>query len=1128
MMKRGGKRIFFCQLNDFMQAINICKPLSSYIILLAFLVLGCQSDNNQRPQFELLTSEHTRLNFTNNPQQTLDFNIFNYMYFFNGGGVSVGDFNNDGLQDVFFTSNIGSNKLFLNKGNFKFEDITEVAKMNGESGWTSGTTVVDINNDGLLDIYVSQIGKYELLQGKNQLYVCQAIKNGIPVYMDEAKDYGLDLVGFSTQASFFDYDLDGDLDMFQLNHSLHNNGTFGKRASFQGKIDELSGDKLLRNDNGHFVDISVEANIQSTILGYGLGIAVSDINLDGWPDIYVGNDFHENDYLYINQQDGTYQEMITSQLKHTSRFSMGVDIADLNNDGFSEIISLDMAPDDPYILKTSLGEDGYDVFQYKINFGYHHQYARNNLQLNNGDNTFSEIGLFAGVDATDWSWAPLLFDFNHDGYKDIFISNGIPRRMNDIDYVNFMTSDNDLKEKTSNNILDEEDMAVVEMIPKIKLPNRFFVNNKDLHFRDITNSINNNKESFSNGAAYADFDNDGDLDIVVNNIEDAPFIYKNLQIENDIQESAYAFINLIGPPANVMAIGAKLIAYKKGEILITENFPARGYLSNVQISLHIGLGDPTLLDSLLLVWPDNTYEIINQNEINKFVTKHWQPDLPSFDFTGLAKTEVYDSFKNITEETNIDFVHDENPFNEFNREPLIPGMVSTEGPALAVGDLNGDGMDDVFIGSAKRRVSELYLQVNDGSFKKSTPSIIRNDSIFEDVDAVIIDIENDGDLDLIVAAGGNEYRGENEYRKQRVYVNNGSGQFEKKYPFSDAFMTASCVLPADFNNDGLVDIFFGGRAVPHNHGVVPESYLFQNNGNGQFKDVTKEIANSLSTTGMVKDGNWIDIDKDGDQDLILAIEWQPIKIYLNNNGHFEERSINDLTGWWNFVLPYDFDHDGDIDILAGNTGENSKLKPSLEEPVRMYVADFDQNRQIEQILTYFKNGVEIPFANFDDLTRQMPGLKKEFLFAKDFAKASLTELFGKNSLKNAIMYEANTFSSAYFENTGEGLVFKTHNLPWQLQLSSLNAACIVNSADTNATNLMIGGNFYDCNIEMGRYDANYGNILTIGQKGTFKVSSLGKLRIDGQIRRIKKLKRLGNEVFLLGINDSPITVISSN
>jgi len=1111
-----------------MQPFKFKILFQAFSILFALYISGCTpNENKSNFQFELLTSEITGLNFNNNPQQTLDFNVFNYMYFFNGGGVSVGDFNNDGLQDVFFTSNLDANKLFLNKGNLKFEDITSTAKIEGESGWTSGTTVVDINNDGLLDIYVSQIGKYENLIGKNQLYVCQTIENNIPVYKDMASEYGLDLIGFSTQAAFFDYDLDGDLDMYQLNHSLHQNNTFGKRQSFQNIKHELSGDKLMRNDNGMFTDISEEANIQSTVIGYGLGIAISDINLDGWPDIYIGNDFHENDYLYINQKDGTFKESINDEMKHTSRFTMGIDMADINNDGYSDIISLDMAPDDPYILKTSLGEDGYGIFKFKLGFGYNYQYARNNLQLNNRDNTFSEIGLYAGVDATDWSWSPLLFDFDHDGYKDLFVSNGIPRRMNDIDYIKFRTSDNETKAITSNTKISKDDMSAIEMMPKIKLKNKFFKNGTDLHFQNIEDQIKDNRISFSYGAAYADFDNDGDLDIIVNNIEDAPFLYKNNQTEKNSINSEFLSINLIGSSENIMAVGTKLIVFKAGKLLTSENFPTKGYQSSVQNGLYIGLGDASNIDSIYLIWPDKTYENIDTVDFNKTITKQWKAGLPTLDFNLLSKKEDNGNYKNITYQTNIDFHHSENPYIEFNREALIPEMVSTEGPAVAVGDINGDGLEDVFLGGAKRKESAIYLQTKNGTFQKSTPLVIKNDSIFEDVDAIIIDIENDGDLDIIVGSGGNEYSGKSEYLKQRVYVNEGNGQFEKKYPFEDIFMITSCVLPADFNNDGLIDLFFGGRIVPHKHGEIPQSYIFQNMGNGDFKNVTEEKAKSLLTAGMIKDGSWIDIDHDGDQDLVLAIEWEPIKIYINTNGSFTEHSINKLSGWWNFVLPYDFDHDGDIDILAGNTGENSKFKPSIEKPIRMYVADFDHNNQVEQILTYYKKGMEIPFANYEELTKQMPVLKKKFLFAKDFAKASLDELFGKDQLNNALTYEANTFSSAYFENTGNGMTFNTHYLPQELQFSSMEAANIM-STDAETTDVMIGGNFYDCNIEMGRYDANYGNILTIGINGELIVKPLGDLKIDGQVKKIKKLKIENKEVFLWGINNAPLTIISTN
>lgn len=1110
----------------------MCKmEFKGYLILLIIVVWTvscCRTPDDRDVQFERLSDKHTGLKFTNNPQQTESLNVFNYMYFFNGGGVSVGDFNNDGLQDIFFTSNMEANSLYLNRGKLEFEDITRKAGMSGQPGWTTGSTVLDINNDGLLDIYVSQIGDYEVLKGKNQLYVCQGIEDGIPHYKDMAGEYGLDFVGFSTQAAFFDYDLDGDLDMYQLNHSLHHNSTFGKRSSFQNKKHPQSGDRLLENVDGVYKDVSENANIQSTVIGYGLGIAISDINLDGWPDIYIGNDFHENDYLYINQQDGTFKESVTEQLRHTSRFSMGVDMADINNDGFSEIISLDMAPEDPYILKTSLGEDAFGIFKFKLGFGYNHQYARNNLQLNNGDDTFSEIGMYAGVDATDWSWAPLMFDFDHDGYKDIFVSNGIPRRMNDIDYVKFRTSDQDLMWKTSHNSMDKEDMSVVEMMPKIKLPNKFFRNSKNLQFEDLEHEVAGNNESFSNGAAYADFDNDGDLDIVVNNIEDAAFLYKNRQTERKSMNSDYYFIKPSGLPRNMMAVGARLFAFKKrGELLIAENFPTKGFQSSMENGLHLGIGDVSEVDSVLLVWPDNTYEPISLKETNKQVKKGWKSGLPQFDFGTLVKNEKHDAFRDATAESQLDFVHSENPFVEFNRETLIPGMVSSEGPAVAVGDINGDGLDDVFFGGAKRRKGEIYMQSHSGKFEKATPKTISNDSIFEDVDAALIDLDNDGDLDLVVASGGNEYRGESEYLKQRLYINKGNGQFEKSLPFEGVFMTASCVLPADFNNDGLTDLFFGGRAVPHNHGLVPESYLFQNLGNGKFENVTQAKAGSMMNAGMVKDGHWVDIDMDGDQDLILAIEWEPIKIYYNNQGKFTESTFNQLKGWWNFVLPYDYDQDGDVDILAGNTGENSKLKPTHDEPVRMYVADFDHNNQIEQILTYYKKGKEIPFANFEELTKQMPELKKRYLMAKDFARASLTELFGAEEIEQSIAYEANTFSSAYFENNGDG-TFETHFLPQQLQFSSLQAASVLSSNSEHSTDVVIGGNFYDCNIEMGRYDANYGNILTIGENGQLAIRPVGPLKIDGQLRKICRLNSSYQPKFVLGFNDAPAMLIAKD
>lgn len=1101
-----------------------------YLIIILNIIVGltaCKKDNAgkgivERPLFELLKEDRTQLHFQNEVHQDTSFNVFNYMYFFNGGGVSVGDFNNDELPDIYLTNNMGDNKLFLNEGDFKFKDVTEQAGVTGQKGWTSGVTVVDINNDGLLDLYVSQIGKYEILEGSNQLFVCQGIENGVPTYKNEAAQYKLDLVGFSTQAAFFDYDLDGDLDMFQLNHSLHQNGTFGRKDKFEGVKNELAGDKLFRNDGAKgFTEVTTQAGIKSNVIGYGLGLVTGDLNEDGWVDIYIGNDFHEDDYMYINQQDGTFKEVRKDQLMHTSRFSMGVDIADINNDGLNDIFTLDMQPEDPYILKTSLGEDGYNKFKMKLGFGYFHQYARNNLQINQGNGTFSEIGMYSDVYASDWSWSTLLFDFDNDGNKDIFVSNGIPRRMNDIDYINFREADPNMNFKTNNNVLTEDEMIeVIEEMPKIKIPNKFYRNDGQLNFKDSKAAITGDENSFSNGAAYADFDNDGDLDIVVNNLFDAPFLYKNLNTENKTTatKNDAIIVKLKGTANNINAIGSKLIAIKENKTLVAELFPTRGYQSSVDLDLHLGVGNKDEIQKIYLVWADQTYQEI-EPKFNQKMNIEWQADLPKFDFSILKKQQTQ-SFEDITASLGLAHLHVENPFVEFNREQLIPHMTSSEGPAIAVGDLNGDGLEDFFIGSAKRERSAVYFQTTAGKFENRTPISIVQDSLFEDIDAKIVDIDNDKDLDIVIATGGNEYKGKEDALTQRIYINEGNEKFTK-ITLPSIHITAACVLPADFNGDGLVDLFYGGRTIPWNYGVIPNSYLLENQGNGKFKQVQSK---ELQKVGLVKDGNWSDIDGDGDLDLILAMEWDAITIFINNNGKFTEQKINEDKGWWNFALPYDFDGDGDIDILAGNLGENAKLKPTKDEPLRLYVNDFDDNKQIEQVLTYYLGGNEIPFANHRELTSQLVSLKKKYMLAKDFANASIEELFGKKKLKNSTIWIANMMKSVYYENTGD-MNFKAHVLPSELQWSTLESAKIGDFNNDGKTDVMLGSNFYDCNIEMGRYDSHYGNILSFDKNGQMEVSPIGSLRIKGQVRRIASIK-IGNETaYILAKNNDYLQVI---
>jgi len=1097
-----------------------------FSLISAVLTFGCSKNNENIRQFELLDAEQTGLIFKNIPIPTKYFNAFNFMYFYNGGGLAVGDFNNDGLQDLFFTANMDSNRLFLNKGDMKFRDVTEISHIAGIEGWTTGTSVVDINNDGLLDIYVCQIGDYEVMRGKNQLYVCVGLEDGVPIYEDQASQYGLDFATFSTQASFFDYDLDGDLDMFLLNYSLHQNGTFGPRSRFLGTRHPTSGDKLLRNDNGKFIDVTDSSGIHSLVVGYGLGIATADVNLDGWPDIYIGNDFHENDYLYINQKDGTFKEVVTEQMMHTSRFSMGVDIGDINNDGLNDIFSLDMLPEDPVILKSSLGEDELGVFNFKLGYGYNHQYARNNLQLNNGNGTFSEIGMFAGIHATDWSWAPLFFDFDQDGYKDLFVSNGIPRRMNDIDYINFRERNDDFKWKAQLNNLDDQDLLVLNEMPQIKLPNKFYRNEKNLRFEDIGYQVVGNRNTYSNGSGYVDLDNDGDLDLVVNNSMDNPYIYRNLTRERNSEMSNYITVNFKGNPDNINGIGSRVIVFKGKELLNYENFPVRGYQSNVQLGLNVGIGDTSEVDSVVVIWPDRKYETLKKFNFNSSIMMEYNPELPEFDFNVLKTKGInYLDFEDITSETRINHRHVENEFVEFKRERLMPNIVSIDGPALAVGDVNKDGLDDFYIGGAKRQRGTLFVQNINGTFSNQTPEIIVNDSTFEDVDAVFEDIENDGDLDLIIAAGGNEWWGDSEFLTQRIYINDGKGNLDKKTIFENTFMTASCVLPSDFNQDGLIDFYFGARAVPRNYGIIPTSYLFENKGNGEFESVADKYNEKLKNIGLIKDGCWNDIDQDGDQDLILAVEWESIKIFINNGDSFEDINVSNDKGWWNFILPYDYDKDGDIDLLAGNAGENIKFKPTTKHPLKLYVKDFDNNGQLDQVLTYILGGREIPFANYAELTNQFNFLKKKYPLSRDLATESLEKIFGKKNIHNAQIFEANMLSSVLFENTGENLNFKVHRLPDELQYSSLETAAIMDWNQKGKTEVILGGNFYGANIEMGRSDASYGNLLTIDNNNILQAHPLGDLYIKGQVRRVSPIKILGKVCYLIARNDDQLLVI---
>jgi hypothetical protein len=751
---------------------------------------------------------------------------------------------------------------------------------------------------------------------------------------------------------------------------------------------------------------------------------------------------------------------------------------------------------------------------------YSHQYTRNNLQFNRKNDCFSEVGLYSGIAATDWSWAPLWMDFDNDGLKDLFISNGIPKRMNDIDYINFI-SNGEIQQKIRENDMSQKDMSLIDKFPEIKLPNKFYKNQGNLSFLDEAENIDGNVPTFSNGAVYADFDNDGDLDIVVNNTDEEVLLYRNTN--NDSAAGNYVSIQLKGPGNNINAIGSRVVIFANKEVRTYEKFPVKGFMSSMEGPLLIGLKN-TIVDSAFLVWPDQSCQKLDLHTLVQKIV--YTTGLPRFDFSTLSKEDKpVVEVKNITSTLNLDFLHQENHFVEFDREPLIPHMVSTEGPALALADINKDGLEDVFIGASRNKESAVFLQQANGRFIKTVQPQLHEDSIYEDVDACWADINNDGNPDLIVASGGNEFYGNDIHNTPRVYLNDGKAHLTKlENAFTNLFLTASCVVPYDFNGDGYIDLFIGGRAVPWEYGKVPQSYLLMNNKKGQFVDVTRQYSKDLAEAGFVTRAVWVDLDKDGDKDLLLSLEWGPITAYINNNGSFIKKELTKERGWWNFVLPCDIDNDGDIDLVAGNLGLNSRLHASADKPVRLYYNDFDGNGKKEQVLTYYIGDKEIPFANKAELEKQIPLLKKKFLYAGDFAKATLEELFSKEKLESASVLKADYFRNAILINDGHQN-FKVQALPWQAQLSPLKDGAILDINKDGLPDILLAGNYYDNNIEMGRYDADFGTLLVNKGKNKFEPQLLKGSEIKGQVRHISPLQVRGGQAFILAKNSDSTEVI---
>jgi enediyne biosynthesis protein E4 len=1088
------------------------------ILLLAF---ACNNPS-QTTLFTQLSSSETGINFTNQLDLKEDFDVFRYRNYYNGGGVAIGDINNDGLADVYLTSNTGKNKLYLNQGNFKFKDISQEAGVEGTKAWSTGVSMADVNGDGWLDIYVCNSGNVTGDNKENELFINQGISppsggTGGAVFKEQAKQYGLDDTGFSTHAAFLDYDLDGDLDCYLLNNSFRPIGSFGLE-NIRHIRDEKGGDKLFRNDNGKFVDVSEEAGIYGSVVGFGLGIAVSDVNADGYPDIYVSNDFFERDYLYINNQDGTFKESLTTYIRNTSEFSMGSDIGDINNDGYPEIFTTDMLPEDDYRLKMTQSFPTYDVVQARLKNDYYEQFMRNMLQLNNGDGTFSDVGLYTGVAATDWSWGALIADFDNNGNKEIYVTNGIYKDVTDQDFINFLADDERLQKINRGEKINFKEL--VDKMPSTKLPNYMFVKDANsLKFKNLAKEWGLAEPSFSNGAAYGDLDNDGDLDLIANNLNQPLFVYRNNS--EKMSKNHFLKIKFKGNQKNVFGVGANVTLYKQGKQIFFEHYPTRGFQSSMDYTATLGTGDWAELDSLKVVWAGNFTQIISKPKTNQTLTL----DIKNAQKRPFVKKQ--NPSLNAEIKLTPEFTHTENDFVDFDQDRLLYHMLSQQGPALATGDLNNDGLDDFYIGGAKDQSGAIYLQTANG-FNEVNAEAFAEDKKFEDVDAKFFDADNDGDLDLYVVSGGVEYPAQSAGYQDRLYLNQGSKNQPKLVYVESALpeigISGACVEVADFDDDKDLDLFVGGRVVPGKYGTTPNSILLENDGKGKFRDVTSEKASQLKNIGMVTDALWFDYDEDGALDLILVGEWMPITIFKNRGEGFQKvknpKGFENTAGFWNTISLFDMNQDGKEDLILGNLGLNSRFKASAKEPFTLYINDFDQNGSLDHVFAHYNLGKEVPFALKQNLTAQMVSLKKKFLYFKDFAGKSTEEIFGKESLENSTVLQAQTFASMVAVNQGRGN-FKMQELPEFAQFSTINTASAIDLDNDNKLELIIAGNFSGTKPEIGKYNASYGLVLK-SNKNNFQtmLPRESGLSVTGDVRKTAVLKSSnGNQLVIFARNN---------
>lgn len=1072
-------------------------------------MIGCTT-NTPALKFELLPSSETGITFSNDIKETIDFNPLNYLYIYNGAGVGTGDINNDGLPDLFFGGNQVPSRLYLNKGNLAFEDITETAGISKE-GWATGISFIDINADGLLDIYVC-IASKDTTKSANQLYINQ----GDSKFKEEAKAYGLDDSGYSTQAAFFDYDRDGDLDMYLLTNGMEQFNHSNLRPIKQNS-QGISTDRLYKNNGDNtFTNVSKEAGI--TIEGYGLGIGILDVNNDGWPDVYCSNDFITNDLLWINNGDGTFTDGILQYITQTSSNGMGLDIADFNNDGLEDIVQMDMLPESNLLNKTMTPAMSYNGQVMRYSKGYMPQYVRNTLQLRNRDSSFSEMGRLAGIHKTDWSWAPLIADLDNDGLRDLFLTNGYGKHVTDLDFANF--ADGMSNPFGNDSIRRARIYKDVEKLPSISLPNYFYKNEGDLAFKDETNIWSAAPSSISSGAVYVDLDLDGDLDLVTNNINSEAYVYKNTTMEKDAAQAYYLAVSLKGPQLNPGGIGSEVTIYYGDSIQKTLQYPVRGYISSVDPALHFGLGKRKTIDSLTVIWPDGKAQSLRKLDVNQRIALSYA-DAKTIK---VNQTMEVNTLLRKADTLVSEIVHTENPYVDFLSQPLLLKMLSREGPGLAVGDIDGDGLEDFFMSTALQDTSYFWIQEKNGKFKKGTP--LPQSWNHEQQGSILADFNNDGKLDLYVASGGNELPIDSEAYQDQLYLQKQDGSFEISKDLPQLTSSSSTVNAADYDGDGDLDLFVGARLTPGSYPVVGKSYILQN-ADGVFKDVTTSVAPDISEIGMVTSALWTDFNSDGRTDLIVVGEWMEISFFENQKGKLtnitKTSGIAGLNGFWNSINGADFDNDGDIDYIVGNFGENADLTASKDQPLRLVAKDFDNNGKIDPIMGYYVDGVNYPIPSRDALISQIASMKKRFPYYRDYGAATFENMFTKAELDGAIRKEVSCLKSIYLENKGNG-TFSRKDLPLVAQLAPVYGIAIADLDADGNLDVLLTGNRTDTETLSGSVNSSIGTTLLGDGNGNFKNATvdISGFNTPKDSRGIAQLLTKNGTNFLVANNDAAL------